>query len=108
MGHEWHHNTPIGTDDAANMTDNPKTPFRAPFGGSYGMVGIPSVCKQCGTERMRWISRSGEMIVRYMHPDGYAQHGEERLSTTQWRVTYVSTIFDTFEIPAPRRQRATR
>lgn len=67
-----------------------------PFGGSYGMVGLPSTCAQCGTERLRWITRSGESIVRYHHPDGYARHGDERLSPSQWRMTYVASIFSEF------------
>lgn len=92
MGHEWHHGKPIGSDD-------PTGTFKAPFGGSFGMIGFPSTCAQCGTERMRWISRSGETTVRYVHPDGYSQSGEERLTTVEWRRTYVSSVFDEFETP---------
>lgn len=91
MGHEWHHEPPVGSDDALTQG------YRVPFGGSYGMVGIPSTCRQCGTERMRWLTRTGESRMRYAHPDGYARHGDERLSASQWRMTYVATIFDTFD-----------
>lgn len=97
MGHEWHHEGPIGSDDQTH--DH----FRRPFGGSFGMVGLPSTCKQCGTERMRWITRTGESHVRYHHPDGYAQHGEDRMRPVEWRRTYVASIFDAWEAPAKRK-----
>lgn len=100
MGHEWHHQPAIGSDDAQQQG------FRVPFGGSYGMVGLPSTCHQCGTERMRWISRTGESHVRYHHPDGYAQHGDDKLTPTQWRMAYVSTIFDSFITPRKATARA--
>lgn len=96
MGHEWHHQKPIGVDD--------ESPFRAPFGGTTGMVGIPSTCTQCGTERMRWVTRSGESLMRYLHPDGYSTHGEERLTAMEWRKNYVATIFETFERKPTRKK----
>jgi len=90
MGHEWHHLPAIGSDD-------PQHKWRVPFGGSYGMVGIPSVCRNCKSQRMRWVSRSGESFMRYDHPEGYETHGEERKSATQWRMTFIATVFDEFE-----------
>ena len=90
MGHSWHHHAPVGTDD-------PTGRFRAPFGGTYGMVGLPSTCTVCDTERMRWIARSGESFVRYDHPDGYARHGDERLAPVEWRRTFVAAVFADFE-----------
>ena len=90
MGHEWKHHSAVGSDDSLEH-------FRAPFGGSTGMVGMPSTCNQCGTERMRWLTRSGESLMRYHHPDGYSQHGDEKLSPLQWRRTFVAHIFDEFE-----------
>jgi hypothetical protein len=90
MGHSWRHHKAIGSDD-------PSGTFRAPFGGLTGMIGLPSDCSVCGTERMRWVTRSGESIVRYEHPDGYSQHGEERQTASEWRRTFVSAVFDDFE-----------
>jgi hypothetical protein len=90
MGHEWHHRPTIGSDD-------PSGTFRAPFGGLYGMIGLPSQCAVCGTERMRWVSRSGESMVRYEHPEGYSQHGDEKRTASEWRRTFVAAVFDDFE-----------
>lgn len=96
MGHEWHHESPIGSDDSNTLNERG---WRAPFGGSFGMVGFPSTCSGCGTERMRWISRSGESLMRYQHPDGYERHGDERLTATEWRKTYVASVFESFVDP---------
>lgn len=89
MGHEWHHNPPVGSDEN-------ETSFRVPFAGAVGMVGIHSVCNQCRSQRMRWVTRAGESIMRYDHPEGYEQHGEDRLSPMEWRVTFVASVFETF------------
>jgi hypothetical protein len=88
MGHSWRHRPPIGIDDAST--------YRRPFGLETGMVGFPSACPTCGTIRLRWITRSGEVVVRYEHPDGYSRHGDERLSSGEWRRAYVGHIFDGF------------
>ena len=100
-GHEWHHQPPVGSDDSLEH-------FRAPFGGSTGMVGIPSTCLACGSERMRWLTRSGESLMRYHHPDGYSQTGPDKLTPIQWRRTFVAHVFDEFEAKqaAPIRRRA--
>ena len=90
MGHEWNHLPAIGSDD-------PQSTWSVPFGGSYGMIGLPSTCRNCKTRRMRWVTRSGESLMRYLHPEGYETHGEERKSATEWRRTFVATIFDEFE-----------
>lgn len=98
LSHEWHHERqPVGSDDYETLRE--KGLPNAPFGGAYGMVGFASTCRMCNTIRMRWISRSGESHVRYEYPDGYARHGEERLTPTEWRSQFVASIFDTF---APR------
>ena len=89
MGHEWHHAAPVGSDNAGR--------FRVPFGMSTGMLGFPSTCTVCGTERMRWLTRSGDYVVRYEHPEGYSRHGEERMSPLDWRRTFVTAVFDDFE-----------
>ncbi len=99
MGHEWHHSKPIGTDD-------PDGRWRAPFGGSTGMIGYPSTCSMCGTERMRWMTRFGETIVRYDHPDGYSRTGEDKMTPREWRQTFVEAAFEQFAIAidtGPRR-----
>lgn len=89
-GHEWHHNPPVGSDEN-------DTSFRAPFAGQVRMVGIHSVCASCRSERMRWVTSHGESIMRYSHPEGYEQHGEDRLSPLEWRRTYVAGVFESFE-----------
>jgi hypothetical protein len=88
MGHTWRHRPPIGIDDA--------TGYRRPFGLSTGMVGFPSHCPTCTTTRLRWVTRSGEVVTRYEHPDGYSRHGDDRLTSGEWRRSYVSSIFDGF------------
>lgn len=87
MGHSWRHRPPIGIDDPSPRH------IRRPFGLTVGMIGFLSHCNVCGTDRVRWITRSGEMIVRYEHPDGYERHGDERLTHSEWRRSYVSSVF---------------
>lgn len=96
MGHEWHHAKAIGSDDYGTLRERG---FSVPFGGTYGMVGFPSTCTMCGTERVRWITRSGESHVRYHHPQGYDRHGDDRLTPTEWRRAYVSSVFEGFRDP---------
>lgn len=86
MGHSWKHRKPVGVDDTLDG-------FRRPFGMSTGMVGFVSVCGVCGTARVRWVTRSGEVVTRYDHPDGYSRHGDERLSASEWRRSYVGSVF---------------
>jgi hypothetical protein len=88
MGHTWRHRPPVGIDEA--------TKYRRPFGMSTGMVGFPSHCTCCGTDRMRWITRSGMTVMRYDHPDGYERHGDDRLTAGEWRRSYVSQVFEGF------------
>jgi len=89
MGHSWKHRPPLGIDD-------PSDSFPRPFGMSTGMVGFPSHCSVCGADRMRWISRSGEVKVRYRYADGYSRHGDEVISPGDWRRSYVARVFDGF------------
>jgi hypothetical protein len=90
MGHEWHHQPPIGVDGETNG-------WAKPFGGSMSAVGLGSMCGMCGSERLRWILRSGEMLpYRYRHPDGYATHGDERMTLSEWRTTHISSLFPNF------------
>jgi len=96
MGHEWHHGRPVGIDD-------PDAPVARPYGMSTGMVGLPSTCGECAMERVRWVTRSGEVVTRYRQPDGYARHGDDRLAPQEWRRLHVASLFD--EVAAPRRSR---
>lgn len=94
MGHEWHHGRALGIDDEARAN------IRRPFGYLTGMVGFPSTCTVCGMERVKWITRSGEVITRYEQPEGYARHGDERQSLAEWRSSFVSSVFSDFTIDA--------
>lgn len=89
LGHEWRKGKPIGIDDNDGR--------RKPFGMDTGMIGIPSHCANCGTEKVRWISRSGDSTTRYEYPDGYSRHGDDRLTAQEWRHEYVETIWAQFE-----------
>lgn len=89
LGHSWKHRGTFGTDD--QPTDKR---FSRPFGLSTGMVGYHSRCPVCRTDRVKWITRSGEVVSRYYHPDGYSQHGDDRLTARGWRSTFVATLFD--------------
>ena len=90
MGHEWHHGNAIGTDDRDDG-------HRRPFGAETGMVGLPSECGVCRSSRVRWVTRSGEVVTRYEYVEGYSRHGEDRLSPREWRTSYVARIFESFE-----------
>jgi hypothetical protein len=102
LGHEWHKGKPLGIGDESDR-------FSRPYGDA-NMVGIPSHCVNCGTDRMRWIGRSGESTTRYAYPDGYSRHGDEVLSAKEWRSTYVATLFadfhDAIKIINPRKRKA--
>ena len=76
LGHSWRHNgKPLG-----------------PF--SDGVVGLVSKCSECGAERTKWISRSGALGPNsYRYPENYSQHGDDRLTTVEWRRTFVVTLF---------------
>jgi hypothetical protein len=82
LGHEWRHK--------GVMQDNSK----APFGVEFGTVGLRSQCADCKTDRVKWVTRSGEVITRYDYPDGYSRHGEERLTSREWRSNFVVRIFN--------------
>lgn len=96
LGHEWHKGKPIGSDGGRRGT---------PYGLGEGMIGIPSHCPNCGTEKVRWITRSGVSTTRYDYPEGYSRHGEERISVQEWREGYVSLIFAQFENQNQRKGR---
>lgn len=89
-GHEWRTLPPIGYDD--------RTDVSRPLGGMFYMsCGIPSTCQVCGTQRIRWITRHGESVLRYTHPDDYAVHGDDKPSSQDFRHDYAASIFARFE-----------
>ena len=81
MGHEWRHRGHVGADE------------RRPF-NLYESVGLVSQCADCKTRRVKWITRSGEVMTRYEYPDGYSLHGDDRLTTQQWRSQFVVRLFE--------------
>lgn len=88
LGHQWRHTGLIGTDDHD---------ARAPFGGSYGMIGYRSICGNCTTVRTKWITRSGEVVNRYEYVEGYSRRGDDRMSHQQWRQSLAVSLFASFE-----------
>lgn len=84
LGHEWKH--------APGVERHP-----------WGIV-QRSVCTDCGTERLKSIGRRGDLQgTRYAYPDGYSQHGDERLPLAEWRSLFVVSFLE----PA-RKKRPTR
>jgi len=97
LGHEWRKEKPLGVDDLHAL--------RRPFGFTTGSIGIPSTCQNCGTQKVRWMTRSGESQTRYEYPEGYSRHGDDRLTVSEWRHTYVESIFQQFETNIRKRAR---
>lgn len=97
LGHSWRHKRSFGIDET------PKG-LKRPFGGLYGMVGRLSICSVCKCERIKWITRSGEVVNRYEHPEGYSRHGDERLSAAGWRRSFVAELFDSWEREHPEEE----
>ena len=89
LGHQWRHRNVIGIDDPGD--------FARPFGASTGMVGYRSQCSNCKTERIKWITRSGEVINRYDYAEGYSRRGDDRLSAHEWRESFAVSLFSRFE-----------
>jgi hypothetical protein len=84
LGHDWHHLGAVAESDGYSPPS---------LWGRAGGVGYRSVCRHCGTERIKWITRSGMLAPStYRYPDGYSRHGEERLSTQAWRRTWIVTL----------------
>jgi hypothetical protein len=88
MGHQWRHVGTLGIDDEGD--------FRRPFGASTGMVGYRSECVGCTSERIAWVTRSGEKINRYAYAEGYSRRGEEAISRAEYRQTFAASLFDEF------------
>lgn len=85
LGHEWRHKGAVSESQDG---------VRIPIGITFGTVGLRSMCSDCKTERIKWVSRSGEVVTRYRYPDGYSLHGDDRLSPQRWRSVFVSRLFD--------------
>lgn len=92
LGHEWRHRGPVTEQD-----DN----VRRPLGITLGTIGLRSQCADCKTLRIKWIARSGEVFTRYTYPDGYSQHGEDRLTSQRWRTVFVERLFNDTTLGAP-------
>jgi hypothetical protein len=84
LGHEWQH---IG-----RVSDDVDERGRS-FAARGGMVGFRSVCRHCGTERVKWVTRSGVLApTTYRYPEKYQRRGDERLTQQEWRRTWVVTL----------------
>jgi len=90
FSHSWQWHKPLGIDD-----DHPT--IKKPFGMAYGMIGFPATCMNCGQEKVKWISRSGEAFTRREYPEGYQRTGDDALSPAEYRHDYVESIFAQFE-----------
>ena len=89
-GHQWR---PAGRVDPMEAEPG----MRAPWGGN-GTVGRRSHCISCQAERIRWYTRSGEVVNRYRYQDGYLYKREagdlEPAPTRQeWRQRLVVSLF---------------
>jgi len=91
MGHAWRHRKKaIGVDDTSDR-------FPRPFGHSTGMIGKISDCASCRGIRVKWTTRSGEVINRYYMPEGYSRAGEEHKPTRrEWMAHYIASEFEAF------------
>lgn len=73
--------------------------MRAPYWASGTTVGRRSSCVSCGAERIRWYTRTGEVVNRYRYQDGYlhkrdAGDEEPAPSRQDWRKRLVLTLFE--------------
>ena len=101
MGHEWKHK--------GRITDETDPGHSAPMGMQYGAAGFRSVCSFCGTERVRWISRSGALgPMRYIHPDGYSRTGDAKLTQQEWRTNWLVKLLGEDDAPMPAAARRGR
>jgi hypothetical protein len=99
-GHQWRHH-----DGIVDPIDS--KPGMRPPGNEQTARGTRSTCTSCTSERIRWYTRSGEVVPKYDYADGYL-HKKSKLddepapSKLEWRRTLVATLFD----DAPPRRRA--
>ena len=90
-GHQWHHEE--GVIDPIDAEPG----LRAPWSASTAR-GRRSFCTSCGGERIRWYTRSGEVVNRYRMQDGYYHKRETpddlAPSRLEWRRQLVVSLFD--------------
>lgn len=96
LGHQWHHAGRVSDSDS----DGTRLLNRPSY---FGMIGFRSVCSGCGTERIKWVTRSGvlDKSPEYRYPDGYQTHGDDRQSLSEWRQEFiVYSLDDILEVTA--------
>lgn len=101
-GHQWRHQN--GIVDPIDAEPGLRPPY-----DEQTARGTRSTCTSCTTQRVRWYTRSGSVVPRYKHPDGYlhrrtSSDDEPAPSKLQWRQTLVVTLFD--DVQPTRRKRA--
>lgn len=97
-GHQWRHQGLVTSETEG---------YRGPFGWT-GCVARRSVCASCEGERLRWYTRSGEVVNRYRHQDGYlhkkADPDDVAPSALEYRQRMVVTLFDQVTATASRKR----
>ena len=91
-GHQWKHQP--GRIDPIQAEPGMRAPFMM-----TSAVGRRSLCTSCTSERIRWYSRSGEVINRYRYAEGYLHKkrsldDEPAPTRLEWRQRLVLTLFD--------------
>ena len=83
LGHSWVHKGPVDGEAQPPM-------------GFFNAVGVRSICAYCKTERIKWLGRYGSLgTTTYRnYPDGYSRHGDQRLSNSDWRHTWIVTALN--------------
>ena len=98
-GHQWRHEGRLGGSDQD---------ARPPL-GITDAAGRLSICTSCGCERIRWYTRSGEVMNRYRHADGYLHRKESEddaaPSKLEWRQRLVVSLFADLERSSRRSHR---
>lgn len=99
-GHQWRHEGFVGAPD-----------WTPPF-GMHGAIARHSICTNCGAERARWYTRSGEVQNRYKHQEGYLHkrsapddYAPSRLEYRQRLVVDLFAAFADSIDAAPKRTR---
>lgn len=100
-GHQWHHQP--GKVDPIDAQPGLKPPW-----GTMTAVGRRSTCTSCGGERIRWYTRSGEVVNRYRMQDGYYHKRSTPDDTAPSRLDYrrqlVITLFDDADLGKPTKR----
>lgn len=92
-GHQWRH---VGKVDPLEAEPGMRPPW-----GSNLAAGRRSHCTSCSAERIRWYTRSGEVVNRYRYADGYLHKkvgpdDDPAPSRLEWRQALVVTLFEDF------------